>query len=188
MALTRDLVVVDADIHLIHATFHSNCGGETMNAEDVWSKSEPYLVSTMDTFCLHSPHASWEKSIPRAKWLSYLSKTYGVNTDDSNIVASVTDHVPECRELYLSNISPEVPLAEVRREFDLRSAYFSIHPDGDMVVLEGRGFGHGVGLCQEGAMRMARDGFNYSDILHYYFANVHLVKLQNLDFFRDDGL
>src|SRR5690606_13509706 len=46
VALTRDLVVVDSDIRLIHATFHSNCGGETMNAEDVWSKSEPYLIST----------------------------------------------------------------------------------------------------------------------------------------------
>ena len=188
VALTRDLVVVDSDIHLIHATFHSNCGGETMNAEDVWSKSEPYLVSTMDTFCLQAPHASWEKSIPRAKWLSYLRRTYGVNTDDSNVVASVTDHIPECRELYLSNISPEVPLAQIRKEFGLRSAYFSVRPEGDMVVLEGRGFGHGVGLCQEGAMRMARDGFSYTDILHHYFANVHLVKLQNLDFFRDDGL
>ena len=57
VALTRDLVVVDSDIRLIHATFHSNCGGETMNAEDVWSKSEPYLISTIDTFCLHEPHS-----------------------------------------------------------------------------------------------------------------------------------
>lgn len=188
VALTRDLVVVDSDIRLIHATFHSNCGGETINAEDLWSKSEPYLVSTMDTFCLHAPHAVWEKSIPRSKWLGYLQRTYGVNTDDSNVVASVTDHVPECRELYLSNISPEVPLAQVRKDFDLRSTYFSMHPQGDMVVLTGRGFGHGVGLCQEGAMRMAKDGYSYETILHHYFANVHLVKLQNLDFFRDDGL
>ncbi|MBS1546476.1 MAG: SpoIID/LytB domain-containing protein [Bacteroidetes bacterium] len=188
VALTRDLVVVDADIRLIHATFHSNCGGETINAEDLWSKSEPYLVSTVDTFCLHAPHAQWERSIPRTKWLGYLRKTYGVDTDDSNVVASVTDHDPECRELYLSNISPEVPLAQVRRDFDLRSTYFSVHPHGDMVVLSGRGFGHGVGLCQEGAMRMARDGYSYEDILHHYYSNVHLVKLQNLDFFRDDGL
>ena len=188
VALTRDLVVVDSDIRLIHATFHSNCGGETMNAEDIWSKSEPYLVSTMDTFCLHAPHAVWEKSIPRTKWLGYLHKTYGVDTDDSNVVASVTDHDPACRELYLSNISPEVPLARVRKDFDLRSTYFSVHPQGDMVLLSGRGFGHGVGLCQEGAMRMAKDGFTYEAILHHYFANVHLVKLQNLDFFRDDGL
>lgn len=187
VALTRDLVVVDADIRLIHATFHSNCGGETMNAEDLWSKSEPYLQSTMDTFCLHAPHAVWEKSIPRTSWLNYLRKTYGVDTDDSNVVASVTDHAPECRELYLANLS-RVPLSQVRKDFDLRSTYFSIHPDGSMVVLSGRGFGHGIGMCQEGAMRMAKDGFSYEAILHHYFTNVHLVKLQNLDFFRDDGL
>lgn len=188
VAWTKDLVVVDSDIHLIHATFHSNCGGETMNAEDIWSKSEPYLVSTMDTFCLHAPHAVWEKRIPRNQWLGYLRKKYGVDTDDSNVVASLTEHAPECRELFLSNIRPEVPLAQVRQDFGLRSTFFSVQPAGDMVVLKGRGFGHGVGLCQEGAMRMAKDGFSYSDILHHYFSNVHLVKLQNLDFFRDDGL
>lgn len=188
VALTRDLVVVDSEIRLIHATFHSNCGGETMNAEDVWSKSEPYLVSTVDTFCLHAPHAVWEKSVPRVKWLGYLRKKYGVDTDDSNVVASVTEHVPPCRELYLANIIPEVPLEQVRRDFNLRSTYFSMHTEADMVVLKGRGFGHAVGLCQEGAMRMASDGYTYSDILHHYYTNVHLVKLQNLDFFRDDGL
>jgi len=188
VALTRDLVVVDSDIRLIHATFHSNCGGETVNAEDVWSKSEPYLVRTLDTFCLHEPHAAWEKSVPRAKWLAYLRKEYGVNTDDSNVVASVTEYAPECRDLFLANISPRVSLTRLRNDFHLRSAYFSVMPQGDMVVLSGRGFGHGVGLCQEGAMHMARKGYSYTDILHHYFTNVHLVKLQNLDFFRDDGM
>lgn len=188
VALTRDLVVVDQDIRLIHATFHSNCGGETMNAEDIWSRSEPYLVGTTDTFCLHEPHAVWEKSMPRAKWLGLLRKQYGVDIDDSNVVASVTDYTPGCRDLFLANITPSVPLARLRKDFNLRSAFFSIRPEGDMVVLNGRGFGHGVGLCQEGAMHMARHGYGYADILHHYFANVHLVKLQNLDFFRDDGL
>ncbi|HMN06724.1 MAG TPA: SpoIID/LytB domain-containing protein [Flavobacteriales bacterium] len=188
VALTRDLVVVDADIRLIHATFHSNCGGETMNAEEVWSKSEPYLVSTLDTFCLREPHAVWEKTMPRSQWLNHLRKQYGVNTEDSNVVASVTDYVPGCRDQFLANITPAVPLVQLRKDFQLRSAYFSIKPQGDMVVLNGRGFGHGVGLCQEGAMHMARHGHSYTEILHHYFANVHLVKLQNLDFFRDDGL
>ena len=186
--LTRDLVVVDPAIRLIHATFHSNCGGETMNAEDLWSNSETYLVSTVDTFCLHAPHAVWEKRVPRSQWLSYLRTKYGVDTDDSNMVERVTDHVPECRELYLANISPEVPLEEVRKDFDLRSAFFSMHTEGNEVVLEGRGFGHGVGLCQEGAMEMAKDGYSYYDILHHYFAEVHIVDLKSLDFFRDEGI
>lgn len=187
VAATRDLVVVDADIRLIHATFHSNCGGETVNAEDVWSKSEPYLVSTLDTFCLHEPHAVWEKDMPRTKWLGYLKREFGVDTDDSNVVASVTNYSPECRDLFLANITPAVSLTRLRKDLHLRSAYFSVRPEGDMVVLSGRGFGHGVGLCQEGAMHMARQGYSYTDILHHYFTNVHLVKLQNLDFFRDEG-
>lgn len=188
VALTRDLVVVDSEIRLIHATFHSNCGGETMNAEDVWSKSEPYLVGTLDTFCLSEPHAVWQKTVPRAKWLDHLRSNYGVNTDDSDVVATVTNYHPECRDLFLANISPAVSLTQLRKDFGLRSAYFSIKPDGDMLILDGRGFGHGVGLCQEGAMHMARHGYTYIEILHHYFANVHLVNLQNLDFFRDDGL
>lgn len=188
VALTRDLVVVDSDIRLIHATFHSNCGGETMNADEVWSKSEPYLISTLDTFCLHEPHAVWQQVFPRAKWLNYLRKEYGVDTSDSNVVASVTNYNPGCRDLFLANISPLVSLLRVRKDLQLRSAYFSIRPEGDTVVLDGRGFGHGVGMCQEGAMHMARTGYSYSQILHHYFANVHLVKLQNLDFFRDEGL
>jgi stage II sporulation protein D len=188
VALTRDLVVVDSDIRLIHATFHSNCGGETMNAEDVWSKSEPYLVGTVDTFCLREPHAVWQATVPRSKWLGYLRKEYGINTDDTGVVASVTNYTPECRDLFLANITPAVSMTRLRRDFQLRSAYFSIRPEGDMLVIDGRGFGHGVGLCQEGAMHMARHGYTYTQILHHYFSNVHLVKLQNLDFFRDDGL
>ncbi len=187
VAITRDLVVVDPDIHLIHATFHSNCGGETVNAEDVWSKSEPYLVSTLDTFCLGEPHAVWEKDLTRTQWLGYLKREFGVDTDDSNVVASVTNYSPGCRDLFLANISPEVSLTRLRKDLHLRSAFFSVRQVGDKVILSGRGFGHGVGLCQEGAMHMARQGYSYSDILHHYFANVHLVKLQNLDFFRDEG-
>ncbi|MCC6839259.1 MAG: SpoIID/LytB domain-containing protein [Flavobacteriales bacterium] len=187
VALTRDLVVVDSDIRLIHATFHSNCGGETMNAEDVWSKSEPYLLGTVDTFCLREPHAVWQKNLPRTKWLGYLKREFGVDTDDNNVVARVTNYSPACRDNFLANISPAVPLTQLRKDLHLRSAFFSVRPEGDMVVLSGRGFGHGVGLCQEGAMHMARHGYSYSDILHHYFSSVHLVKLQNLDFFRDEG-
>lgn len=187
VAITKDLVVVDADIRLIHATFHSNCGGETMNAEDLWSKSEPYLVATTDTFCLHAPHAVWQQRMPRAQWLAYLKRTYGVDISDPRVVASVTEHDPPCRELFLANVTPAVPLARVRTDLKFNSTYFSIHGEGDQVVFNGRGFGHGIGLCQEGAMRMARAGYPFTDILHHYFAEVHLMDLNTIDFFRDEG-
>jgi len=65
-----------------------------------------------------------------------------------------------------------IPLRDIRTKFNLRSTFFSCFPEGDEVVLKGRGFGHGVGLCQEGAMRMAKAGFAAEQILKFYFPGV----------------
>jgi len=184
---TRNMVMVDADIRLIHATFHSNCGGETLNAEDVWSKSEPYLQATTDTFCLAGSHATWQKRVPRKDWVAYLKRAYGVNTASSADLFPLLDHHPTCRGIYMNQREPLVPLKQVRADWKLNSTYFTLHEEGENVVFEGRGFGHGVGVCQEGAMEMARRGFSFVDILHYYYAEVHLVDLASLDFFRDIG-
>jgi stage II sporulation protein D len=183
---TRSLVLVDADIRIIHATFHSNCGGETVNAEDLWSKSEPYLRATRDTFCLGAPHAKWKKTLSRSEWLGYLKRRHGLDTADSTRLNAVLHHEPQCRDLYLGNTMPGIPLKHVREDLKLRSTFFSVRSEGDKVELSGRGFGHGVGLCQEGAMRMAKAGRSYMDILHHYFTDVHLVELSTLDFFKEE--
>src|SRR5690606_6809159 len=54
---TRGIVIVDSDISLITAVFHSSCGGQTVNSEDVWSKSLYYLRAVRDSFCLNAPNA-----------------------------------------------------------------------------------------------------------------------------------
>ncbi|MBK9149047.1 MAG: SpoIID/LytB domain-containing protein [Flavobacteriales bacterium] len=184
---TRGLVIVDAQIKLIHATFHSNCGGETMNAEDLWSKQETYLRAVRDTFCLRAPHANWEKRLTRAEWLGYLDRRFGFVASDSSQLHAALNFAPQCRSQYLQGTWPLVHLKHVREDLKLRSTFFTVSPDGDHVLLRGRGFGHAVGLCQEGAMNMARAGFSYTDILHHYYASVHLIDLGTLDFFRDEG-
>lgn len=186
VAATEDMVLVDARIKLIHATFHSNCGGETLNAEDVWSKSEPYLRAVVDSFCMQEPHAVWTRTIGKADWLAYLHRKWKVDTTDTATVASALNMEPNRRNLYLPNVQPAVPLEDVRYDWKLNSGYFAIHASGENIILEGRGFGHGVGLCQEGAMHMARSGMTYTDILHHYFTDVHLVDLNAIDFFRDE--
>jgi len=99
----------------------------------------------------------------------------------------VTHFAPPCRSLYFDGARPLIPLQRVRQDLRLNSTYFDVRSEGDQVILEGRGFGHGVGLCQEGAMRMAELGIPFTGILHHYFAEVHLVDLNSLAFFRDDG-
>ncbi len=185
---THDLVAVDADIKLIHATFHSNCGGQTLNAEDLWSKSEDYLIGTTDTFCLAEPHATWRKEVPRAEWLGYLRRTFKVDIGDPRMVDAATNYDPPCREVFMRGLTPPVKLGQVRTDMGFNSTYFRTSMVGDKVLFEGRGFGHGIGLCQEGAMRMAQLGIPFTEILHHYFTDVHLVDLRNIDFFRDGDL
>jgi len=182
---TRGMVVVDPQIELITATFHSNCGGETVNSEDVWSKPLPYLRTVRDTFCTTEPHAIWRKEVPKEQWLSYLERNYDYPVEDHDHLSCALNNVPSSSEVYFANTKQRIPLKQIRRDFALRSTYFSVKHEGDKVVLEGKGFGHGVGVCQEGAMNMSRQGLSYSDILHYYYTDVHLVDLSVIDFFKD---
>ncbi len=52
------------------------------------------------------------------------------------------------------------------------------------VTVKGRGFGHGVGLCQEGAMKQAKMGIGYADILHFYFKDVFVIPKKDLLFLK----
>lgn len=177
---TKGTVIVDSDINLITAAFFSNCGGQTVNSEKVWVMPVDYLRSVHDTFCLHENNSLWERTIPKSQWKAYL-----VNHGATDLSDSCLYHFDQSsRRQHYDNCGLRIPLKKIRLDFKLKSAYFSVEASGANVVLKGRGFGHGVGLCQEGAMRMARLGLDYPKILHHYYRNVHLVNINNLDFFK----
>jgi stage II sporulation protein D len=171
---TSGLVIVDQDNKLITAAFHSNCGGYTVNSENVWSLSKPYLISVCDSFCEKSPHAVWEKSIPVRKWISYLRDNGFRNTD--NLKPGQLCFDQPRRKQYYSIDNDSLLLKKIRNDWDLKSTFFSISYTDTTLVLKGRGFGHGAGLCQEGAMVMAQNGKSYTDIIRYYFNNVKIIQ------------
>jgi Sporulation protein and related proteins len=72
-----------------------------------------------------------------------------------------------------------MPLRTMRSQLNLRSTFFSVYAIGDSIVLKGRGYGHGVGLCQEGAMEMATKGFNYKQIIDFYYFGVLISDINN---------
>ncbi|MFZ6052430.1 SpoIID/LytB domain-containing protein [Halocola ammonii] len=179
---THGYVLVDSDINLVTAAFHSNCGGHTINSEHVWSKPLPYLTGRQDTFCLTMPHAIWEKQIEISEWESYMKKHA---REESAAPLLSRQPLPGSRENYLEYESYEIPMKRVRSDWNLPSAFFTLETKKDSIELTGKGFGHGVGLCQEGAMRMSQLDYTYREILHFYYDSVHLIKLSTLDFFRD---
>ena len=179
---TEDIVIVDHEINLITAAFHSNCGGNTVNAEVAWSKPVPYLVGRCDTFCVHMPNSQWQKRITRDKWNSYIKQKRG-----SNDLASLSDGgiLGDCNPMYHHDETLQIPRRAMRTDLKLRSTKFEIDYIADEVVFTGKGFGHGVGLCQEGAMRMSKLGYSYKDIIHFYYTDVHLIQRRMLWFFKD---
>ena len=73
-------------------------------------------------------------------------------------------------------------MVSVREHFGLRSAYFNIEEKGDKISINGKGYGHGVGLSQEGAYHMSINGFTYDDILFHYYTNVTLTNFSDVQF------
>lgn len=183
---TTSMVIVDSELKLITAAFHSNCGGQTLNSEDVWLLPTSYLKSIQDTFCLDQPNARWEYRIPVKDWLGYLKKHKQLNEDSLQIGSYFSFTQNGHRETDYVCHDVKIPLKLIRNDFKLRSTYFGLEKENDSIVLKGKGYGHGIGLCQEGAMKMASMGYRYYEILHYYYKDIHIVDLSVLDFFRAD--
>ncbi len=183
---TEGKVLVDSEMKLVTAAFHSNSGGETVRSDHVWSKRLPYLSSRTDEFSLTGDHYSWEQKVHRDQWLQYLSQKYDLSLDDRQISEMATNYQQSSRHVFFMDPSYEIPLKEIRTDWKLKSTFFDIASEGDSLKISGRGFGHGIGLSQEGAMRMAELGFGYVDILHFYYDDVHVIDLRALEFFREE--
>ena len=173
---TKGLVILDKDSVLINSTFHSNCGGETASSEDVWLTDQSYLKSVTDPYCSGSRNSTWRKSYSVNEWMSYLrSSGYKGSKADSSAI----DFYQVNRAVNYKTAALSIPLLKIRNDLNLRSTFFSVTLAGDSVILTGRGYGHGVGLCQEGAMNMASKGFKYSDIIRFYYSGVIISDIKN---------
>jgi stage II sporulation protein D len=173
---TEGLVIVGPDSMLIISAFHSNCGGETSPSEDVWLTGQSYLKKVVDPYCLSSRNAKWQKSIPLSDWTGYLKKM-GYSGTQGNIGLLNFSQLSRASVYRAGTFT--LPLSQIRTDLNLRSSFFSLKVEGDSVVLKGRGYGHGVGLCQEGAMVMASKGFDYKQIIDFYYTGVIISDIKN---------
>ena len=185
--LTKGLVVVDENtLNLIVAAFHSNSGGETVNSEELWGTKTSYLRSVKDSFSLNMPNSKWTRKMPLNDWLDYLRIKYNYPVEDSLAKVAVLNFTQQNRKVNIEFAGIKVPLKDIRTDLQLKSTFFDLHATKDTVIFNGRGFGHGIGMCQEGAMKMAKLGYSYSEIIKFYYQNIQLINLQELHFFREE--
>lgn len=174
-AETSGIVVVDSGRQPILSAFSANCGGLTANSEDVWFERLGYLRSVKDSFCLDERSATWNHEIPLSDWNAYYSSYTG---NDRSVWEGFKVEATRARNIMID--SSMLNLNDLRREFRLRSTFFSMTFHEKTVKLNGLGYGHGVGLCQQGAMKMAEDGYGHREILGAYFTGVRLMDHRSL--------
>lgn len=187
IAETEGKVVVDDNLNLIIAAFHSNSGGQTANSEDVWGAKTEYLKSKVDSFSSKMPNAYWERKMLTDDWLTYLKIKHNYAIEKPEAKAAALNFRQENRKVYLECSNSKVPLKNVRQDLQLKSTFFSIYELGnDSIIFKGKGYGHGLGMCQEGAMKMCKLGYKYPDVLNYYYRNIQIIDLHKLHFFKDE--
>lgn len=176
---TRGLVIVDSLNQLITAVFHSNSGGATANSEDVWLTPRSYLKEKEDPFSLNQKNTLWQDSVKVDDWLSFFTKQ-GFDINKDSVYKDVTNITQGSRIKYFKLENDTLLFKKIRYEFKLRSSWFSTSVNGDYVILNGNGYGHGVGLSQEGAMQMARQNYSFIDIINFYYNNVKVVHIKQI--------
>lgn len=176
---------------LINAVFHSSGGGHTDDAGNVWLESRPYLQGVPD-FDHHSPVFSWTATIP-AQQLQQLAGGIGAIRSIEILRSSPWGRAITLR-LVGSQGSKDVSGSEFRRALGLRSTMIAISSRGEAATtasltpdganfpaffqIQGRGYGHGVGMSQWGAAALASQNYSYQQILSHYYRNTSLAVVE----------
>jgi len=159
----------------IEAFYHSTCGGHTEDPGEVFGKSLPYLKA-QPVKCELSPLAVWARRIPLAELGEALQLEGITNAAVKSYTAS--GRVREV-EITASNGLNLIKATELRKILGwkrLPSTAFTLQLEEDALVIDGTGYGHGVGLCQWSALEMAREGKNYAEILSFFYPGTQLAK------------
>jgi len=168
--------------------YHSTCGGTTENGRVMGSGFDlpPLRGGIACRFCTASPFHTWRRRLTREdlSWALRKSAHGVVGRVQDFRVLSRTD-AGRVAQVAIVGSQRTVRLTgyELRALFGfdrIRSPLFTILPVAEDFVLEGHGWGHGVGMCQWGAAELARQGMLVPEILKFYYPKTELVQLRDL--------
>lgn len=164
--------------------YSASCGGHTERAADVWARGAlfPYLQAVEDDVHEGDPVWRLERTLQEIHAALERAGSRGDRLDDVRVESrSASGRVAR---LGLSGMSPDVMTGDEFRGAlgfgTLRSTAFSLQRNGDRVIFEGRGYGHGVGMCVVGANRRGQRGERAEAILAHYFPALVVANLADV--------
>src|SRR5512133_235113 len=166
----------DSDSLLIISAFHANCGGQTAASSDVWVSAHPYLIRVTDPYCSTSPSSRWVRILPATIWNDFLKLKGIAPGGPAPVITSPQQEAKRTRYLIIADKT--VSYDDIRIGFNLRASFFTVIRGADSVIIRGRGYGHGVGLCQDGARVMASQGKSYQEITGFYYPGTAVMDVK----------
>ncbi len=161
------------DGEVIETFFFSTSNGYTENSEEVFSKALPYLRSVESSWDEEvSPVFNSTAQMSLTDFYTKLELPYSKNLNYEIIEKTEAGSI---KKIKINN--KEFKGTEVRTKLGIRSTYFELEVVGTNIVIKTKGYGHGVGMSQYGALAMAKKGYNYKDILKYYYQGVEISKI-----------
>ena len=182
---TAGIVLRDEQGQIVDSYFGASCGGMTANISTLWGTNAPsYLQGVRDDFCDSEAHSRWTDTITADRMARAL------RSDPRTDVGQTIRDVAVARQDGTGRAELVSIVGDRRRVVNgwdfklivgralgwnlLKSSRFTISRSGSAFVFHGSGFGHGLGLCQEGAHVMAERGFTHRQILAKYFPGTNL--------------
>ena len=166
--------------------YHANCGGTTEDGRFILGNNEPrapFLVQHSDQYCVRNGSTQWRTEVSKRELQRALA-TDGVVVPGTLRTASVMHRTPSGRVEVLritGSSAVTVPALTFRAAIGrhigwdrLKSNWYDVSDDGDRLIFQGRGSGHGVGMCQVGAEVMGEEGHTYREILSFYYPGTRL--------------
>jgi stage II sporulation protein D len=169
---------------VIEAKYNSTCGGHTVGTR------APYLRAHPDTpghrkgkkpFCYNSPFFVWRKSLSHPSFLSALTKIIP-NIKPKVKIRSIRlekDRRTQ-RNRFVNVITSrgryKIKSEVLRQALELKTNFYSINLTRRTITITGHGYGHGIGLCQYGALEMSKRGYSCEEIIKHYYPGTKRKK------------
>lgn len=163
VVLATEDVVLSSNKKVVKTFYHSDCGGQTVPANKVWVGAID-LGTTQDPWCGNRVNNQWAFSVPTSEFDS--KEIFEATYFKKKLVRFEDWGIQKLRQIFGFS--------------KIRSSPDTVAVSEDVVTFSGRGFGHGVGLCQWGSLYMAKKGRTYMDILTHYYPKAEILKIQSL--------
>ncbi|HPF82626.1 MAG TPA: stage II sporulation protein D [Bacilli bacterium] len=157
---------------IIEALYFFTSTGKTENCKEIFESDLPYLKSVDSTWDNISPVYQESKYFTLNEFYQKLKMEYNSKVEVTYLNKTSTGRI---KNLKINNIIKNA--SEITTNLGLRSTYFNISQINNIIKIDTKGYGHGVGMSQYGAEAMGKIGYSYDQIIKYYYQGVEIKKI-----------